>query len=563
MMRYMYWIICSCMLSISLPVNAGSSAGDRSDTYVSPDAITVFEDRARVHRRKIIDVEKGSTEVVFGGLPVFIDPASVRARVIGVEGMILGVRMEREFHLEAVEEKVRVSLAEIQKLDDQLDANGSRTEELDRALVVTQRLALLVEDSISAVRGTHLLGGSTAVQVVEAQQWVSDRQLELTLEKDRLEQLNTAIKKMRQDLFHDLDLERGAQSLTTWEATVLLQTQEEGAATVELAHDVFSAQWIPIHVASLDDSEGQVRWESRAEVSQQSGEDWNDVQLTLSTARSSLGLTPPALVPMRVSAIKKGPERSLGVFDAPVDSVVVTSTVEEYSEDSILGEGEVEAGIEDLSGAKVTSGFGPVHFEILAPASIPGGGSIHAVTITEQILSAELDYQSVPLLSPHVFRRASLVNTSKAPFLAGIVRCFRDGAYVGDGSVQRIAQGQEFTQHFGSEGRIVVRKEEIEDRSVAASSFSKSVKLVKAYRFTIRSMISDPISVQLVDRIPVSSVESAAVELGSETEPEPKVDTDGIARWEVSLTKGQQQVVVLQWVATVSQEDEVILERLR
>ena len=56
------------LLSMS-PVIAGSSAKVPLLKYVSPDAVTVFEDRARVHRRLAVEVGVGSSEVCFFGLP--------------------------------------------------------------------------------------------------------------------------------------------------------------------------------------------------------------------------------------------------------------------------------------------------------------------------------------------------------------------------------------------------------------------------------------------------------------------------------------------------------------
>ena len=89
------------------------------------------------------------------------------------------------------------------------------------------------------------------------------------------------------------------------------------------------------------------------------------------------------------------------------------------------------------------------------------------------------------------------------------------------------------------------------------------MKLVKAYRITVRSMIPESIPLELVDRIPVSSVDGVEVVLGGQTEPEPAVDVDGIVRWTMSLAKDQEQVFVLQWIATAEQEDAAILEELR
>lgn len=560
-MRTIYCLFGCCLLLSMSPVIAGSSAKVPLLKYVSPDAVTVFEDRARVHRRLAVEVGVGSSEVFFFGLPASLDPTSVRARLSGVSGLVLGVRLEREVHVEDVQQDVRLLVQAIQQLNDQLLKNTFRVEELDRRRVITLRLAKILEDSFSA-RGTEdLLGGGTSAQIITAQQWIADRLLELTLEKDRLQLQRDEIEKKRQDLSNDLEPLRVRQQRTTWSATVLIQTQEQGEATVELAHDVHGAGWDPIHEASLDEAQGEVKWLSKAEVIQHSGEDWNDVQLTLSTARSSLGLTPPSLIPVRVEAIAHQADVRLAVERSETPGA--DSSLPDPSKHRKPTQQAEDLEDKQLVGATLDSGSGPARFQIRAQATIPADGSTHAVLIGEQTFVADLDYESVPLLSLHVYRRARLTNSGKAPLLAGTVRCFRDGAYVGDGTVQRTAAGQQFTQHFGSEGRIVVHKEEIEDRSTKARSFSSNMKLVKAYRITVRSMIPESIPLELVDRIPVSSVDGVEVVLGGQTAPEPAVDVDGIVRWTMSLAKDQEQVFVLQWIATAEQEDAAILEELR
>jgi uncharacterized protein (TIGR02231 family) len=324
-----------------------------------------------------------------------------------------------------------------------------------------------------------------------------------------------------------------------------------------LAHDVPGARWVPVHEARLDEETSKVNWISRGQVIQQSGEDWNDVKLTLSTARSSLGLAPPSLIPLRVDAVDRREELTVDVSSVPRDS--------DFSREMLTASvaSPAKKPASSLVGAEVVSGSGPIRFDVRATASIPSDGSVHSVTISEQQMDAKLDYQSIPLLSPHVFRRAKLTNGSGAPLLAGQVSCFREDSYVGDGRVERVAAGQEFSRHFGSEGRIVVRKVEIEDHSGSAGSFSKKLELKKAFRITVDSVFPTGVPFELVDRIPLSTLNEIDVELGSDTAPEPVLNEDGIVRWVVSLEPGETNQFVLQWIATAKKDQAQLLERLR
>jgi uncharacterized protein (TIGR02231 family) len=525
---------------------------------VAPDAVTVFENRARVHRRLEVEMQVGSMEVVFDGLPSSLDPASVRAKLLGIEGLVLGVRMKQEVHEQEVQQQVRQISRALEEIGDQLSGIDARLEELHRLEVLTTSLSVILEETVSDAGQGGILGAATVGQIIEAQQWIADRQLEQSLTRDRLISEKKTVLTRRSDLRADMAPLKLRRDRTTWSAIVLLQAQQPGSATVELAHDVPGARWVPVHEARLDESKATVAWTARAQVLQQSGEAWNDVKLTLSTARSSLGLTPPSLVPVRLEAVVVTARKSAEIT-SDLRAPAATAGVD-WGVASVPSE---DAGGNNLEGAELVSGSGPVRFEIRAPATIPSDGSVHSVTISQKSFAAELDFQSIPLMSPHVFRRAKLSNPAGAPLLAGPVSCFREGAYVGDGRVNRIAGGQSFSQHFGSEGRIRVRKEEIDDHSGSAGSFSKNLKLEKAFRITVESVLPDSVPFELVDRIPVSAVPGIEINLGDETTADPVVDDDGIVRWVMTLEASGKSEFILHWEATADPEYGALLEQLR
>jgi len=542
------------LLHLPLMTN-GAAVSD--GVVVAPSAVTVFEDRARVHRSIPVEMSIGSKEVILKGLPHRLDPSSVRARLLDLPGLVLGVRMEREVHQEDFQKEVKDLSHQLVLVEDQLQGVESRIEEIERLKLLTQRLAKILADAVSKVGKGGILGHTSAAQIVEAQQWIADRQLEHSLQRDQLGIQMSEYRVRRDDIQGDLNPLMQGSTRTTWTAIVLIQAQEEGTGTVELAHDVPGARWIPVHEARLDEETSKVNWISRGQVIQQSGEDWNDVKLTLSTARSSLGLAPPSLIPVRIDAVKRREE-------PPADVSLVSREIDSSRGRPLrTAASPAKKPASSLVGAEVVAGSGPIRFDVRAIASIPSDGSVHSVTISEQQMDAQLDYQSIPLLSPHVFRRAKLTNGSGAPLLAGQVSCFREDSYVGDGRVERVAAGQEFSHHFGSEGRILVRKVEIEDHSGAAGSFSKNLELKKAFRITVDSVFPTGVPFELVDRIPLSTLNEIDVELGSDTAPEPVLNEDGIVRWVVSLEPGETHQFILQWIATAKKDQAQLLERLR
>src|SRR4030095_5270065 len=80
-----------------------------------------------------------------------------------------------------------------------------------------------------------------------------------------------------------------------WTATVLISAPQGGAMTLKAMYLAHSASWIPLYDARLDPASGKVEMVWQAQVTQNTGEDWKDVGVTLSTTRPAAGIDLPKL----------------------------------------------------------------------------------------------------------------------------------------------------------------------------------------------------------------------------------------------------------------------------
>ena len=157
-----------------------------------------------------------------------------------------------------------------------------------------------------------------------------------------------------------------------------------------------------------------------------------------------------------------------------------------------------------------------------------------------------------------------MVHEGVGVFLAGEVQCYRSGTFVGTGSVGTIYAGQSFEQHFGVEGRINVHVQDLQslDKESSSSVFSRA-RVERRTGYTVKSYIEGEVPLELVSRIPVSMLEEVKVELGSDTEPTPQVNEDGICRWILNLKNGKPQEVILHWIAVADKGSEALFDLLK
>src|SRR5690606_12997492 len=79
---------------------------------------------------------------------------------------------------------------------------------------------------------------------------------------------------------------------------VELAVERQGSLGLELRYFVGGARWEPLWDARLDPDSGKLSLGLRASVSQQSGEDWNGVQLAVSSVRPETSVYVPDLEPI-------------------------------------------------------------------------------------------------------------------------------------------------------------------------------------------------------------------------------------------------------------------------
>src|SRR5262249_40415518 len=101
-----------------------------------------------------------------------------------------------------------------------------------------------------------------------------------------------------------LEAERNANPPRKMEVRIDLAADAATSATFRVTYNVRGARWAPLYDARLDtgsrDRKPALELVRRAEIVQQSGEDWSDVALAVSTVRTAKGGSAPELSPLLV-----------------------------------------------------------------------------------------------------------------------------------------------------------------------------------------------------------------------------------------------------------------------
>jgi uncharacterized protein (TIGR02231 family) len=274
----------------------------------------------------------------------------------------------------------------------------------------------------------------------------------------------------------------------------------------------------------------------RALVIQQSGEDWNGVDLILSA--NSLNET--------VSA-RTLYERSQGIVEKRVPQEYADGEggmVEPVMEPMVVVEESASNFSFDSEGLAKLYRF-PVPVNIRSTSS---GGTL--LSLNQMELTPEIYALAVPIrgYGPNVYVTADFKNTSEEPLFEAMARLFLDGSLIGIDSIDYIPAGGDATVGFGpvrglQVTRSVTNKSQGETGLLSVSNQSNELVQIDLNNLTGRDW-----PVRLQDRVPFSEQDDLKISYTA-TPPATTENLNrqrGVLEWRFDLPAGQEKQITLE-----------------
>jgi len=508
-------------------------------------AVTVYQDRAVVTRAANSELAAGEHELVLENLPASLQENSlqVSAKSTG-QATLLDVKVSDVYQAATANERVRQIEAQIDKL-------VSRQAALDdEAAVLDNQRELILMMQRGATEPAKD-GARLTLDELKAIQTLSAESLATTLAGlRRVAEQKTELEREMTALQTQLGLVRGESGRRTKTVTLRVNMARAGKLDLALSYAVAGARWTPAYDARLRPADRNVDLGYFGVIRQNTGEDWKNVKLTLSTARPSLGGGAPTLRPwiIDVAAPPPPPRPVAAPAPAAVQAEMHAKRAPRASamEDSaVLPEPEAE--VIEVSTAQVQNAATSASFQIKNPATLLSDNTTQRVAIATAKLPAALQYQSTPGLRETVYLTAQASNNTDFPFLAGPLNTFLDDAFVASGAMKAVMPGEKLELALGADDGISIKRQLV-NRYTESTGFSGSGKRVTyEYKITVKNNKATKEQVSFTDRLPISRNEKIVVKLLSPSERDIKREEDGKLVWEWELEPGKSRETVLKF----------------
>lgn len=519
--------------------------------------VVVYPDSARVSRVADIELPAGATSLVLRGLPMNLDPASLRVEGEGSSPLVIGAARTRVAPADA-RPLPESAAGRLRDLKTQAETIETRIGALEGRRGMIQRFADAGPDKLGP------FGGGLAIDKWPEAFEAVGRELARAGEDIRVAKAELA---ETQERIRALEASnRGpAGARPARDVIVDLEAAAAANAKITVTYNVGGAFWRPaydIRLATQKGARAEMELIRRALVRQRTGEDWTNAEIAVSTARPGRGAKAPEVFTERlafaeVHALTRGsatadarkeaaaPRRQRTLSAAPPAPAAMSAAVEQ---EAALEAGDYEA-----------------TFRIPGRLDVPGDGSERSLRIGSREIVADLSVRAAPALVQTAFLEATFVNAEEAPILPGALSIHRDGVFVGRSRLDMTPPGASTRIGLGADERVKIERKPVSRTENEPSWFGSNKQETREFRTTVQNLHPFPVRAFIVDRIPISENTAITIEqLPATTPPNDKSveGRRGVLGWTFEIAPKETQEVRLAYRMRWPADRDVIFETL-
>jgi len=508
------------MLPVFWSLSSLASGGSPVKSKVKE--VCVFTTGARVMAEGEMLLQKGTQEIQIEGISAFADVNS------------LTFQCNSEFSLLSLRLMQGNKNASAPGTEAQATEDSIRMVSLKLNRIQNQQTAL--QEELAMLKANQKIAGTGGIQTSELEKAagffrnriedILNRQHDTELMKNKLQdRLN-----LLQEKLQNLSSEQNSGSMT---AVVLLKVPQSGKATFQLSYTCGNAGWTPHYDIQAASNQDKITFIAKASVWQNTGINWNDVKLSLSTGSPSNGQGIPEISPWYLSINPTQPKAKMmhpGRAAAAIAPAMPSAKYEEVGN-------AMDFKASSIPESQVSEGVTQTIYELSNSYSLRSNRNAISVDIQKFELLARFQYLCRPRQDKSAFLEARLKDWGKSGLLPGEANLYLDGNYTGKTFFETNSAGDTLSLSFGKDQNISVERKQFkyqQDKNLTGTE-----KILEAgYDLQVKNRKSTASLMVVEDQIPVSTNTSAEVELLESSGASIDKET-GILRWNLNLKGGE------------------------
>ena len=507
--------------------------------------VTIFTNGAQVERTKAVNVQQGEQTITFTGMSPYMDTRSLQVKATG-RLTVLGVS-----HRTAQADSASRAQAMKRAVQDVEDVERKITQLNDEREVISQQKELVKTNCSVAGRTV----ATPLLNIKELNSYYAQEMLALKKRDQALADQLVSLEKELNRKVHTRDSLSRLKARMVTEVDVRVTAPQAGRATFNITYYATNASWYPSYDITSKGAGQPMDLSYKVNVVQNTKEDWQNADVTLSSANPNRSNTAPTLStywldfdrPMPVYGSAKSRidrEEPMLMKEVARPTAVMDEAVEEEESDVIeVRQQQAQFGYE---------------FHIVQPLSLPSQTKAVTTEIARYQLPATYVYKCYPKKDKEAFLVADATDWQRLNLMKGDANVFFENSYVGKSSVDPSKATDTLHFSLGRDPQITVKRTKVNDSSSRRFLGSNQEQTV-AWRITLKNGRREAVALSVYDQIPVSRNDD--IDITTEELSGGSLDRHtGFVNWRVDLKPGEERELLLKYKVKYPKNQSLTLE---
>jgi uncharacterized protein (TIGR02231 family) len=499
----------TCLISLCfLAMNTLNAANEPVQKVASAiKEVTVYLSGAKLNSEASVSLKMGNNDIIFENLPTDFNPTSLQVRLKGT-AELLSAKFQRRYP-EAPKENPKALI-----IRDSMVILGDFLSE-----IANERAVLTGEESLIAT-SQNKVGTAQSTQismtVAELSNLAAYYQSRMLAIKKRGQELvilerNTRLKLTQlQVKLSELAPNQGKQS---GEITMRIYAPTAQTIDINCLYFARNAAWRPMYDLRSEGIDKPLTLVYKAGIQQNTGIDWSNVKLHLSTVNPNFDNSRPIMSAQYVDFyVQKLYDEMPNADNQDLDPMrsnffqlkQLDSSGKPIKSEKLKTE-ELDFKDTQKNDIRENGNILNLAFDVPINQTIPTGGEEYIIKVEENALkNVVYEYHSVPKLDPSVFLMAKVTDYGQYNLMPAYASIFFEDTYIGQSFIDPKTVADTLALSLGRDENIAIKRAKPIDIKSEKKIIGNTKKEVITYEITIKNNKRVAISIEIFDQIPIS-----------------------------------------------------------
>ncbi|WP_369311112.1 DUF4139 domain-containing protein [Providencia rettgeri] len=500
---------------------------------------TVFLRGAELDNHVTLSLKPGQNDVVLTNIAANIDPRTLSVSLPNKDVIIRSINV-RQVAIPPIYSP------EITALQEQQKQNNQQIENLNIAIKVG-------EEQLSLLKDQRFFGENNNQTIEQSSQKLSFIRQQMTQILQEQQQNQTSINVLEEkNALLQAQIDENLPTIVDQQTQIVMVIDAKNATTaqMQLSYLTPDAAWSPSYDFRSQDIESPIVLTYKANVVQNTGIDWQNVNLTLSSINPSKNITPFNLQPWR-----------LAIYDdsAQYDSQALTQSVPAPTAMVEMSAPAKRARANTGISSFVTASSNGINlsYDISLPYSLKSSTKPNSLTIKQQDVTGKYLYTTTPKLAEEVFLQAGIDNWQALNLLNGNANIYYGNTYIGQFNIDTNQLSDTLFIPFGIDKNIQISRESNEKMKKKPSFIGSTIEQKEGYLIKAQNRHKKPINLTIIDQLPIS--QDSEIKVSEIDNKQANVNkTTGELTWEVTLEPNQQIEIPFNYTLSYPKDKHIV-----